>query len=113
MKINLMNYLETKNILNPSQCGFRRNFNTLQALNEFSNDVLSAIDKKLPLLSIFIDFAKAFDTVNHKILIHKMHHYGIRGPIFSWFKDYLTDGIQYTVINGEKSPITTVNIGVP
>ena len=87
MKVYLIDYLETENILNPSQHGFRRKFNTFKALNTFFNDVLSAIDKKFNVLSIFIDFAKAFDTVNHMILINKMHHYGIRGPLLSWFKD--------------------------
>ena len=105
--------MKLKNILNPSQYGFRQNCSTFKALNIFSNYVFSAIDKKLPVLSIFIDFAKAFDTVNHKILINKMYHYGIRGPILSWFKDYLTDRYQVTVFNGEKSPTSTVNIGVP
>lgn len=83
------------------------------ALNEFSNDVFSAIDGKLSVLSIFIDFAKAFDTVNHKILLNKMHHYGIRGPILSWIKDYLTDRYQHTVFSGKKSSSTIVTLGVP
>ena len=113
MKTYLIDYLENKNILNPSQYGFRRNRSTFQALNVFSNDVFSAIDKKHSVLSIFIDFAKAFDTVNHNILINKMHHYGIRGSILSWFKDYLKDRLQYTVFSGEKSSTTTVNLGVP
>ena len=91
MKKHLLRYLETKNILNPMQFGFRQNRNTFMPLNIFSNDVYSAIDNKLSVLSIFVDFAKAFDTVNHEILINKMQHYGIRGPILSWIKDYLTD----------------------
>ena len=113
MKVYLINYLETRNILNPSQYGFRRNCSTFKALNVFSNNILSAIDKKLHVLSIFIDFAKAFDTVNHKILINKMHHYGIRGTLLSWFKDYLTDRHHYVVFNCKKSTATPVNLGVP
>lgn len=113
MKTHLMQYLENRNILNDAQFGFRRNRNTFQALNIFSTDVFTAIDNKLSVLSIFIDFAKAFDTVNHKILLEKMHHYGIRGQILSWFEDYLTNRQQYTVLNGEKSHNTPVTLGVP
>lgn len=113
MKVYLIKYLETKNILNPSQYGFRRNCSTFVALNVFSSDVLSAIDKKLHVLSIFIDFVKAFDTVHHKILINKMYHYGIRGPILSWFKDYLTNRHQCTVFSSKKTSTTTVKLGVP
>ena len=85
MKEHLMNYLDTKNILNPSQFGFRRNHNTFQALNLFSTNIFSALDNGKSVLSIFIDFSKAFDTVNHGILLNKMYHYGIRGSIHSWF----------------------------
>ena len=91
MKSHLMHYLENKNILNAAQFGFRPNRNTFQALNVFSTDIFTALDHKLTTLSIFIDFSKAFDTVNHQILLKKMHHYGIRGPILSWFTDHLTN----------------------
>ena len=113
MKSYLINYFEHKNIFNSSQYGFRHNCNTFKALNKFSNDVFSAIDNKLSVLSVFIDFAKAFDTINHTILINKMHHYGIRGPILSWLKDYLSNRHQYTFFNGAKSSPTLVTLGVP
>ena len=113
MKKYLIHYLEHKNILNPSQFGFRRNFSTFKALNKFSNDIFSAIDNKNSVLSVFIDFAKAFDTINHKVLLSKMHHYGIRGPVLSWFKDYLTNRHQYTFFNCEKSSPTLITLGVP
>ena len=113
MKKHLIQYLETKNILNPSQFGFRNNHNTFQALNLFSSNIYSAIDNSLSVLSIFIDFAKAFETVNHKILLDKMYHYGIRGPIHSWFKDYLTDRSQITTFKGENSTSSKIFLGVP
>ena len=113
MKKHLMHYLENKNILNPTQFGFRRNHNTFQALNLFSSNIYSALDDSLSVLSIFIDFAKAFDTVNHKILLDKMYHYGIRGPIHSWFRDYLTDRNQITVFKGESSSSSSITLGVP
>ena len=113
MKNSLMSYLEKKNILNPTQFGFRRNHNTFQALNLFSSDIYSALDNKLSVLSVFIDFAKAFDTVNHKILLDKLYHYGIRGPIHSWFTDYLTNRTQQTVFEGELSTLNNNHLGVP
>lgn len=113
MKKHLINYLEHKNILNPSQYGFRQNCSTFKALNKFSNDIFTAIDKKFSVLSVFIDFAKAFDTINHKVLLSKMHHYGIRGPIFSWFTDYLTNRRQYTSFSYAKSSSTLITLGVP
>lgn len=113
MKSHLIQYLESKNIFNPSQFGFRRKRNTFLALNIFSYDVFSAIDNKLCVLSLFIDFAKAFDTVNHNILISKLHHYGIRGPILSWLKDYLVERQHHTVFCGKKSALTRITLGVP
>ena len=113
MKSYLIQYFESKNIFNPSQFGFRRKRSTFLPLNIFSNDVFSAIDNKLSVLSIFIDFAKAFDTVNHNILISKLHHYGIRGPILSWLKDYLEERQHYTVFCGKKSALTRTTLGVP
>ena len=113
MKQHLMHYLENKNILNPLQFGFRRNHSTFQALNLFSSTIYSSLDAGLSVLSIFIDFSKAFDTVNHKILLDKMHYYGIRGPILSWFKDYLTDRNQTTTFNGVNSSCSKITLGVP
>ena len=83
MKSPLIHYLERKNMFNPLQYGFRRNCSTFKALNKCSNDVFSAIEDKFSVLSVYIDIAKAFDTINHKIIINKLHHYGICGPILS------------------------------
>ena len=62
---------------------------------------------------MFLDFQKAFDTVNYKILLTKLEHYGIRGIILDWFKSYLTDRKQYVSVNGANSSCLTVNCGVP
>lgn len=113
MKTYLMQYLEHKNILNKAQFGFRPKCSTFHALNAFSNDILASIDKKLSVLSIFVDFSKAFDTVNHNILLDKMHFYGIRGTILSWFRDYLSDRQQQVRFQGEMSSFKTVTLGVP
>ena len=54
-----------------------------------------------------------FDTISHDILIHKLEHYGIRGTCNDWFESYLTNRVQYTEINGEKSRYLNINTGVP
>lgn len=64
-------------------------------------------------MGIFLDFSKAFDTVNHDILLKKIVRYGIRGKAFEWFKNYLQDRKQYTHINGKNSKFKKIKTGVP
>ena len=65
------------------------------------------------MIGVFLDLKKAFDTVNHKILLNKLYHYGIRGNLFKWFESYLTNISQYVLFNGNKSYIRDVTCGVP
>ena len=65
------------------------------------------------MISIFIDFKKAFDTVDHDILLYELECYGIRGLANDFFRSYLTNRLQYTVINGVNSDLRTVSCGVP
>ena len=62
---------------------------------------------------VFIDFQKAFDTVNHLILINKLEHYGIRGVGSDWFRSYLSNRKQYVSVNGKVSEQKPVTHGVP
>ena len=113
MKGFLMNYLESKSILNPKQFGFRRGLSTFDALKTLNEEIFSALDSKNHLLSIFIDFSKAFDTVKHDILLMKLHHYGIRGIIFDWFSDYLSHRTQSVKLSEYISPSSIISYGVP
>ena len=113
MKRSLLNFLESKNILNPRQFGFRAGRSTFTALQNFTDEIYTALDSQRSLLSIYIDFSKAFDTISHDILICKLRHYGIRGTINDWFKDYLTNRTQSTKLHTHTSTPLYTHFGVP
>ena len=75
--------------------------------------ITNAIDKGEHVLGIFLDFSKAFDTVDHVILLEKLSHYGIRGVALDWFRNYLTDRKQFTVFKDSRSDYQNVVCGVP
>ena len=84
-------FLQEHNILFQNQFGFRKNNSTTFALIEITENIKETIDNKKYGCGIFIDLHKAFDTVNHDILLKKLEHYGIRGNALKWFRSYLTN----------------------
>ena len=91
-----MIFLEKHNILYRYQFGFRKGHSTEQAIFEITDTLKQAMDKKLVTCGVFLDFSKAFDTVNHKILLSKLYHYGIRGiPFNSLFGQRRRNGSHY------------------
>jgi hypothetical protein len=80
---------------------------------ELTENLKKAIDKKLYTCGVFLDFSKAFDTVNHKILWKKLEAYGIRGVPLNWFSSYLTNRQQYVILNNQESPKQTMVCGIP
>ena len=109
----LYHFLEQQNILYHKQFGFRKNNSTTFALIEITEKIKETIDNHKYGCGIFIDLRKAFDTVNHSILLKKLEHYGIRGSTYKWFESYLTNRKQYVFLNGESSQIRNVTSGVP
>ena len=109
----LYKYLTKFNILYEYQYGFRKGHSTTQALVEITDRIKSAIDRNELTCGIFIDLTKAFDTVDHSILLQKMHKYGIRGNIHNLFKSYLSNRQQYVKVNNAESNMKTVRCGVP
>ena len=77
------------------------------------NELTNALENGDYVIGIFLDFSKAFDTVNHGILLDKLYHYGIRDNVLQWFQSYLTERQQFVAYNGVSSHKKTIKCGVP
>ena len=111
----LVGFLNYHNLLYKHQYGFRANHNCSQPVLHFTEKVYNALNQKpsLQTLAIFIDLKKAFDTVDHDILLKKMDHYGIRGISNKWFENYLKDREQFVSVHGIDSDTQKIVCGVP
>ena len=109
----LTDFLDVNNLISNSQYGFRKKHSTLHPLIHFQNFVSTALDKKEHAIAIFCDLRKAFDTVDHKILLTKLKKMEVRGVELLWFQDYLTNRKQIVHINGSNSLLLNILIGVP
>ena len=113
MNLQLTAYLNVNGKFTPNQYGFRKNHSTELAAIEFVDRVSQSMIKDENPFSIFIDLSKAFDTLDHKILLHKLEHLGIKGNKLEWFKNYLTGRFQYVDIDGVQSKTLPITTGVP
>ena len=109
----LYDFLEKYKCIYDLQFGFRENHSTNHAIISIIQKIQDAIKNNNFAIGVFIDLQKAFDTVNHSILLNKLEHYGISGISNTWFKSYLTDRQQFVSIGGESSDFTTTEHGVP
>ena len=80
---------------------------------DITNRIQEACDNGQYACGIYVDFKKAFDTVNHNILLDKLAHYGVRGIENNWFKTYLTNRKQHVTVSGQKSDNALIEFGVP
>ena len=109
----LNSYVEKNNILSSTQFGFRKGISTEDAILEFLEDAYNSINKSEYLAAVCLDLSKAFDTVNHNILLGKLHHLGFRGIVHDWFKSYLSNRVNYVSIGDCNSVARQITVGVP
>ena len=109
----LYNFLEKKELIFSLQFGFRRKYSTTHALIHLTDKIRHEIDKSNYACGIFVDFQKAFDAVDHHILLNKLEYYGVRGISNTWLASYLGNWKQFVSINGYKSNPADVKCGVP
>ena len=109
----LLNFINRHKIFNQNQIGFRNNHSTFMALIILVENLVDALDNGNCAVGIFLDFQKAFDTVDHGILLDKLYCYGIRGIAHDWFVSYLSNRQQSVIYNGYESELKVMRFGVP
>ena len=113
LRDKIIQHLETNSLISKHQHGFRKHRSTLTQLLHHFDSILEILEQNENADIIYLDLSKAFDKVNHRILLHKLEHMKITGKINAWIKSFLTNRIQHVVINGHKSDPATVVSGVP
>ena len=109
----LLKFINKNQLFNKHQFGFRDKHSTFMALIILIENLVNAIDNGKCAVGIFLDFQKAFDTVDHCILLDKLYFYGIRGQAFDWFSSYLHNRQQLVNYYGYESDLKTIKCGVP
>jgi hypothetical protein len=109
----LVNFLNSKNVITNKQFGFLKNRSTTDAILQFTDSVYSNFASKRFLISVMLDFSKAFDTVNHSILLGKLSKMGVRGLPLQWFRSYLSNRMQFVDVNNCNSHQKLIRAGVP
>ena len=113
MYTRIISFINENNLLYKYQFGFRKGHSTEHALISLVDKISEELDSGKQVLGVFLDFSKAFDTVDHKILLSKLNHYGIRGPALNCVQSYLENILQYVLYNGVSSSRGLVKSGVP
>ena len=108
-----VSHMERNNILYFKQFGFRKQHSTGDAISTLIGEILNGWNNNFKCISVFIDLRKAFDTVDHELIIKKLQKLGISGSLLKWYAHYLSDRKQYSVIGTHSSTLSTINTGVP
>lgn len=106
-------FLSERQLFCPHQYGFRRDHSTIDAVSQLVGDVCLGFDRNLPTVAVMLDVSKAFDALDHQILLYKLEYIGVRGLGLSWVRDYLRNRAQRVTINQSFSNFQVTNCGVP
>lgn len=109
----LKHFSSDNKILSQTQSGFRQGHSTITAAISVTNDIITALDDKKSCAALFIDLSKAFDSVDHGLLLQRLNCIGFSNPVLSWFSNYLTGRTQCVSIDNYNSVPLTVKTGVP
>ena len=109
----LYNHLSENQILYSKQFGFQRGHSTEHAIMQLIDQIISSFEKNYFTLGVFIDLSKAFDTVDHDVLITKLENYGVNGNNLSWFQTYFKNRKQYLNFNNKITNSSLITCGVP
>ena len=109
----LYNYFKINKLFHDNQYGFRDLHSTELCSIELIDRILLDLDNKKNPITVYMDLSKAFDTLDHTILLHKLKFYGIKGAELAWFQSYLSNRIQYVEIGSAKSTYLHIKTGVP
>ena len=109
----LYSFCENNDILNDNQYGFRPKHSTIDAVSKFTVDIVSSLETNMTTYAVFLDLSKAFDTIDHDIVLHKLRFYGVRGVALEWFRNYLSGRSQYVSYYDMNSASRDVTCGVP
>lgn len=110
---NMNSFCTKYNLLNPAQFGFRSGISTITLLEDFNDFICHELDNNNVVLSLFVDLQKAFETVDHQLLLHKLYDIGFRGPYLSFFKNYFFNRVQCVKVGTSLSKNSAVNFGIP
>ena len=112
MCTRLLHFLELRNILITNQIGFRWFHTSYKALIVIMNTISKAHQDGDSVIGIFLDFSKEFDIINHRMLLDKLFHCGVRGNALDWFENYQSDRRQYATYNNDKSSTKDASCGI-
>ena len=113
ISIRLLHYFNDFDLFSQYQFGFREGFTTEFAILDIYEKILNNLDNGQTTCSIFLDLAKAFDSVSHEILLRKLEKYGIQGKVLELFTSYLAERKQFVEIDNVQSLIKIIEFGVP
>ena len=108
-----VSFIDKQNIINDNQYGFHSGHSTYMAMIDLVDKICNAVENNKQTIGIFLDVSKAFDTIDHDILLRKLVHYGFRGTVIDWFKSYLSNRTQYIYYNNIKPNSGKLTCGVP